>query len=84
MRHNQAYHLAPKPAYGSHNGVSLQRRTYRNRQLHARTQEHKDNATLREDNEGEAQSGYGKPCRKVEQCRGICRLHHLKKRSHET
>ena len=39
---------------------------------------------LREDNQRKTQSGYGKPCRKVKQRRGICRLHHLKKRSHET
>ena len=36
------------------------------------------------DNQRKTQSGYGKPCRKVKQRRGICRLHHLKKRSHET
>ena len=35
-------------------------------------------------NQREAQSGHGEPCRKIERRRGICRLHHLKKRSHET
>ena len=79
MRHNQAYHLASKPPYGSHDGVPFQRRTHRNGQLHAWTQEHKDDADLREDNQRKAQSGHGEPCRKVEQRRGICRLYHLKK-----
>ena len=84
LRHHQAYHVACRPPYGSHDGFPLQRRTHRNGQFHARTQEHKNDADLREDNQREAQSGHGKPCRKVEQCRGICRLHHLKKKSHET
>ena len=84
LRHHQAYHVASEPPHGSHDGIPLQRRTHRNGQFHARTQEHKDDADLREDNQRETQSGYGKPCRKVKQRRGICRLHHLKKRSHET
>ena len=36
--------------------------------LHARTQEHKDDADLREDNQRKTQSGHEEPCRKVEQC----------------
>ena len=81
---SQAYHVASKPPHGSHDSFPFQRRTHRNGQLHAWTQEHKDDADLREDNQRKTQSGYGKPCRKVKQRRGICRLHHLKKRSHET
>ena len=84
LRHHQAYHVASKPPHGSHDSFPFQRPTHRNGQLHAWTQEHKDDADLREDNQRKTQSGYGKPCRKVKQRRGICRLHHLKKRSHET
>ena len=47
----------------------------------ARTQEHKDDADLRKDNQREAQSGHGEPCRKIERRRGICRLHHLKRKA---
>ena len=81
LRHHQAYHVASEPPHGSHDGIPLQRRTHRNGQLHARTQEHKDDADLREDNQREAQSGHGKPCRKVERHRGICRLYHLKRKA---
>ena len=84
LRHHQAHHVASEPTHGSHDGVPLQRRTHRNGQLHAWTQEHKDDADLREDNQRKTQSGHGEPCRKIERRRGICRLHHLKKRSHET
>ncbi len=83
LRHHQAYHVASKPPHGSHDSFPFQRRTHRNGQLHARTQEHKDDADLREDNQRKAQSGHGEPCGKVERHRGICRLYHLKKRSHE-
>ena len=84
LRHHQAYHVASEPPHGSHDGVPLQRSAYRNCEFHVRAQEHKDNADIRENNQRKTQSGYGKPCRKVKQRRGICRLHHLKKRSHET
>ena len=33
------------------------------------------------DNQREAQSGHGEPCRKIERRRGICRLHHLKRKA---
>ena len=81
MRRHEAYHVASKPPHGSHDGFPLQRRTHRNGQLHARTQEHKDDADLRKDNQREAQSGHGEPCRKIERRRGICRLHHLKRKA---
>ena len=84
LRYHQAYYMASKPPYGRHDGVPLQRRTYRNGQFHAGTQEHKDNADIRENNQREAQSRHGEPCREIEPNRGICRLYHLKQRSHET
>ena len=49
LRHHQAYHVASKPPHGSHDSFPFQRRTHRNGQLHAWTQEHKDDADLRED-----------------------------------
>ena len=61
LRHHQAYHLASEPSYGSDNGIPLQRRTHRDGQLHARTQEHKDHADIRQDYERETQPGHGKP-----------------------
>ena len=66
LRHHQAYHVASEPPHGGHNGISLQRRTHRNGQFYARTQEHKDNADLREDNQRKTQSRHGDPCGKVE------------------
>ena len=48
LRHHQAYHVASKPPHGSHDSFPFQRRTHRNGQLHAWTQEHKDDADLRE------------------------------------
>ncbi len=84
LRHHQAYHVASEPPYGSHDGVPLQRCTHRNSQFHAGTQEYKDNADIREDNQREAQPRHGEPCRKIEPNRGICRMYHLKQRRHET
>ena len=63
---------------GSHDGVPLQRRTHRNGEFHAGTQEHKDDADIRENHQREAQPRHGEPCRKVERHRGIFMLHHLK------
>ena len=73
--------VALQPPHGSHDDIPLQRCSHRNGQLHARTQEHKDDADLRKDNQREAQSGHGEPCRKIERRRGICRLHHLKRKA---
>ena len=36
---------------------------------------------VEKDNQREAQSGHGEPCRKIERRRGICRLHHLKRKA---
>lgn len=61
VRHHEASHVASEPSYGSDNGIPLQRRAHRNGQFHARTQEHKDHADIRQDYEREAQPGHGKP-----------------------
>ena len=66
LRYYQAYHMASKSSHGSHDGVPIQRRTHRNGKFHAGTQEHKDNADLREDNQRKTQSRHGDPCGKVE------------------
>ena len=81
LRHHQAHHVASEPTHGSHDGVPLQRRTHRNGQFHAGTQEHKNDADIRENHQRKAQPRHGEPCRKVERHRGICRLHHLKRKA---
>ena len=80
LRHHQSISRGIRAATAA-TTVFLQRRTHRNGQFHAGTQEHKNDADIRENNQRKAQPRHGEPCRKVERHRGICRLHHLKKKA---